>query len=249
MKRTYAFAFNKPSYINFKKARKIPRATKFNSNAKRVASVATVKKLINSSTELKSITAQSAGNSVSTTGTIIDLTSGIAQGYNKSQRVGDKLTVKKIKFSWNAVAAQSGLVAGSDAYDMVRLIIFKWKENNGAINPVVANILDSTATDPTLAPYNFDQRKLYAICYDKCMTLYNSTVFDGTNVSTEHGPGSAMTLNNQALYGRRLHSPNVEFVNNSTDGTGKYYALIISNSQFANHPQLSIVYQIDYTDA
>lgn len=229
-----------------KRSRASPAATGWRSSAAKVATTNAIKRLITNREEVKYFTGNYAA-SATTTGAIVDL-SAIVQGFNKTQRVGDAVRIKSMHFTWSATAQSGGIVSAADEYNNCRMLFFRWKENSGAIAPVVANILDATSGAP-FAMYNFDQRKIYKIVYDRTMTVFNNPVYDGTSVKSFQGNGSVKFSANNNLGLSRIGAPTINFINNSTDGTGKLFALVVGDSSFTPHPTMTLAWTIEYTDA
>lgn len=248
MKRTYTNAFQANSRP-YKRAKVvILKPTRINSPAATVNTAATVKRLLNSREETKVIASYYQDN-VTTSGHIEDLSS-IDQGSHKSERVGDAVRLKKLQFTFQVTSQSGGILGAADEYNNLRCILFRWRPNSGAGAPVAGNILDLVRVpDGIISPYLFDQRKEYSILWDRVLTTFNTPVFDGSDVKSFQGEMSTKMLHNQQLFGQRLGPASINFVNDTNDGTGKLYALFISDSSFTPHPTVSFAYQLHYTDA
>jgi len=187
--------------------------------------------------------------SVSSSGSIVSL-SDVAQGDTYQTRDGDNLRLSKVNFNYKCLASAGGLFASSDDYNTVRVILFRWNVNSGATNPTVAHILTNqgSSTDLTIAPYTLNQDSAFHIVYDKTHLLYNTPVYDGTNLDTKAGPGH-LAIAKKVFYGRKLGAKDIKYVNNTTSGFGKLYMLLVSDSAYLPSPSVNWQVQILFTDS
>lgn len=196
-----------------------------------------VKQLIGRRLERKFIDTVSTLTGVTSTGTLLTMSSP-AQGAGQSQRVGDSITVKSIDLNYSVV--------GYDATNMVRVILFKWKNDDAAYAPSVSSILTAAQLVQDTAPFaqfNWDNMKSgdFRICYDRVHSLsYNNAAAS---------PGSAVQAVRKKIVGKRLHGGLVELTAGTTTGEGVYFLLVISDSAAIGHPKFNYSVRIEYTDA
>jgi len=97
---------------------------------------------------------------------------GVAQGDNFNERVGEQITVKRaeVRFELNQIP--------SIVTSQVRLIMFWDKQCNGvgpttfASTSLAEGLLDNTVITTTiLSPYNVRTKNRYKILYDKCFKV------------------------------------------------------------------------------
>lgn len=214
------------------RGRVLRRGAKLNKRQKRE-----VKSLIGRKLETKYVDALKSSTGIVSTGTIFNLNVP-AQGTGTSGRVGDRIQVKRIDFAYQVI--------GYDTTNQVRVIIFKWQNDNANYAPIVASILDGNYTgtaDVPLAPYNWDNVKAkdFAVCYDRVHSLsFNNTT---------SAPGSQSITVRGRLFGKKLHNKYMSLNNGAVTGDGIYYCLVISDSAIAGHPKFNMISRMQYTDA
>lgn len=187
-----------------------------------------VKKMIKNNEEVKYFRPGIASSSVSNVATISAL-GNIIQGVGDVNRIGSQVTFENIKVKLDAIM--------SDSTNIVRFILFKWKENDTFTTPTAAQILGtgpSGGVDVWSFP-NDETSQSYQILYDK--------VFVGSNGS------SSDTLRQFAQRSIKL-GHKVKFNSDLvTTGTNKLYQLNISDSAAVVHPTLTWFTEIAFTDA
>lgn len=185
-----------------------------------------VKRLVAGTTEVKAVDTW-CNQSPDAAGSVTKINVP-AQGVTVSHRVGDKIHLKKLSFNLNTIVG--------DTTNIVRLIIFRWTQNDAiaANAPGVTDVLQ--AGNPT-AFYNFttSTEAKVRVLYDK--TLYLSSM------------GSMDRPYRGMLYGKRLGKKNIEFNAAILTGTDMIYYLLISDSIAATHPSVIGYFRLEYTDA
>lgn len=158
-------------------------------------------------------------------------------GATANTRVGDKITVKRIEFQYEVI--------GYDGTDVMRVIIFKWNNDDGSYAPTVTGILDSGVvggTNAPIAPYTWDNFKAkdFEILYDQVHSLsWGAPATSGTEVQTHR----------VKLFGRGLgSSADIQLNAGATTGKGKYGVLVISDSAVAGHPKFAWHARLVFTD-
>lgn len=215
--------------------------------AKRVLSPAqarAVARMIDRELETKRISLHSNGT-IAVTGTLT-LISNIAQGVTNITRVGEYVRLKRLLLNWRVNAPSGGLFTAADNYNNVRIVVFRWKLSDAAVSPAIGNILEPTATDPTVALYNFDQAERFQVLYDKRVTVFNTAVYNGSGIDTRPGPDHSK-VNEKPIYVGLNNMP-IEFEGNTATGTGQIYLLMVSDSAFSPHPAVAVEAAIEYID-
>jgi len=137
--------------------------------------------------------------------------STVGVGTAANQRVGDELTIRAIDFRFSAYTQGSS--------EFIRLIIFSWNEDDGAVAPTPGTVLQSTGSNMSLlSPYFADAVQAGRL----------NVVFDKILIASNGGGPSAVT----ERVSRKLTLP-VQFSTGLTTGNGKLYLLVISDSSLA----------------
>lgn len=209
-----------------------------------------VKMLIEGKLEKKNLHNVISNASITSAGNTPIALADPAQGTTDDDRIGDEITVVRLFTQFRILSPSPNIIFSSaDAYNHVRIIIFKWLMDDFASAPVTSDILDNSGTDLTNAYYNTTaQEKKYQICFDKTVRVYNTPVYDGTNVKYFAGIGSSERLRSD-LFGKKLHSPRVHFRKGAITSVGQYYYMAVSDSGFAPHPTVEAEGVVVYTDA
>lgn len=174
---------------------------------------------------------------IQNTGTITALTYP-AQGISQAQRIGDGITIKSLRIRYTVV--------GYDSTNTLRIIVFKWMNDNAVYPPTVAAIVDNgwlVQDTAPLADFNFSglKQRDFKICYNRIHTLpYGNTT---------SGPGNSVHVGYINLYGKKLHNGKLQFTTAAQTGVGIYYMLAISDSGIAGHPKVNYVGRMTYTDS
>lgn len=187
-------------------------------------------------------------NTVSNAGTVVDL-SLIGQGVGSAERTGDKVNLSRVSLIYQVNCSTGGAFASADAYNALRLILFRWKDDSGNYFPTVADILSLPAAhgDLVMAAYFLDQGENFHIVYDKVVTVFNSPVYTGTGVNVEAGANHSWCSGMMEV--SNLGPRVIEFEGAGTTGSGKLFMLAVSDSTFTPHPNLTLTTQLKYTDA
>lgn len=194
-----------------------------------------VKNLIGRNIEKKQGDIVSGLTGVTYSGTVTALAAP-ANGTAFNQRVGDRIHASMIELNYSVV--------GYDSTNLMRIIIFKWNNDDGQYSPISSSILQFISVDyAPLSTYNYDNFKAkdFTICYDKTHAL---SFNDNAAV-----PGSQVITVRTKLFGKRLGNKNINFNTGATTGEGKYYLLAISDSAVAGHPKLNYDIRLTYSDA
>lgn len=158
---------------------------------------------------------------VSTSGFMLDLASGIFQGVDSDERVGDQISLKNL-------VMRSEMIY-QDPTNIIRVIIFKWFEDNV---PIASSILEQTSTlnNRPLAPTVWTKRSQFRVLYDNTFGLSQ----DGQPVIVEK-----IFLKNLG----KLHFD----LSSSSYTKGGIYMYIVSDSQVSG-PTFHLGWSLSYTD-
>lgn len=187
-----------------------------------------VKRMLNAREENKSFVTGSVGASMPLLGAINSLMD-IALGQTDNTRIGNHVHPKTIN-------GKLVFIAG-DATQVMRAIVFKWKENDAFNPPTTAQILSN---GPSGAPdvysfYNRDSPGNYQILKDYFVVGANGT--------------SNSKLVQSREFSIRLSGKTQFWSDVGVAGTNKIYILIMSDSSAVPNPTLSSNFETIYNDA
>lgn len=210
---------------NYKKAYQKKRTAKLTQGMRKAVGKVVNAKL-RKNTELKYFdVATSGATNVDWTGLFHNLCIP-AQGDTDVTRDGDKLNMKKLRL-------RCSIVQG-DSYNNIRIIIFRWKQNNISVTPSASYLISpyqGTAMSP-VAPYNWDTKDNTQILYDRVYTV--DTSYPQRMVK--------INLNLSKL-------PKVAFDSGTTGGNNHLYMFIVSDSSAATHPTYNLLSRVSFTDS
>lgn len=192
--------------------------------------------MLSATLERKAFYSTTGTLSVTTSG-VVGLLSSITQGNTNATRVGDELSSKALNISYSIAVGAPGLVAVADEYNTVRVIIFKWIEDNGLAAPTPAIVLDGSPNTWTLSQYNFDNMHDFKILYDKSHVVYNTPIWNGAAVTWQHGVGAIYatpTPIHIKLSGKILFDADTVY------GKNHVYYLVVSDSAFTPNPTIEL---------
>lgn len=153
---------------------------------------------------------------------------------NNTTRDGNQINVASIYGRYQIV--------GVDAFNYMRVIIFRWKPDT---TPSVSSVLDATAVSNNLAAtalYNVENAGNYVILYDR------THIQDSTNY-----PASKLFTYNLKKKVKKLHNGSKVIYDGTsstaTVGQYKFYAVAVSDSLAISHPYINLYNRVAYTDA
>ncbi len=156
----------------------------------------------------------------------INSLSAIPQGDTQSSR--DGISIKSINLSYRI----NFLRNASDTTQMVRMIIFRGKQEN-TVNPIPFDVLqDTTGTASVQSFKNYDKKFKTKILYDKVFVL------DEGNSSRKYISG-VIRMDGHVNY-------DISDTSGSTVESGGIYILLVGNS--SNAPASLQKYRLTYTD-
>lgn len=182
-----------------------------------------VKRQISKSVENKYITTYVSGTGVINSGNVFPLIT-ISQGLTDQNRIGDRVTMKRLTFRYN--------ISTGDSTNQVRVIIFQYKAVNFlSLTPSV--VLNGSS--PTyLSQYNWDGRSQFAVLYDKTHAV-NTDLPSRTFVGRAKMKWAKRQIMFQA--------------GSSTVAANSLFLLMISDSSATPHPTIDGEFNFFFTDA
>ncbi len=158
---------------------------------------------------------------VPSVGTIIDLTA-TTQGSGDANRQGAAIELSSIVMNYSVVTQNS------DLFSTVRIIVFQWLLDSNLVAPIVSDILQTAGV---LQMHNWSRSRDYRILYDN--TIFQTGLASAPcDAGFQGATGVIIPLN--SIKPTIIYSA-------ATDGTGKVYMLLISDSVVAPFPTWSSV--------
>jgi len=183
-----------------------------------------VKKSMSKSIEVKHLDTEISGN-ITTTPIVQDL-SPVSLGTSEVGRIG--VSIRSV-----AIRANIALYRG-DVTNGIRMVVFKWKDDDAVNPPNLNNVLDTTSlsslTQYWVAPINWTHRKDMQLLYDR---MY---VFDDTHDVVTDSFDIPV-------------SGTCDFNTGVVNGSNHIYMLLLSDSSIATHPFCLISTRYLYKDA
>lgn len=194
---------------------------------------------VNGGAELKFVDFNSSIATAANLATVAQMYT-IAQGTNEGERSGMDITIKRMWFKMRITVPTTTTVANSS--DVVRIIIWKDKQTNGAL-PSGTDVLLTTGTAGLNHHYNKDQDHRNVILWDQTFVLNSGA---GGGSTTTYSP-----INKFVEFNRQMNVP-IKYNNSVTTGA---IASIESNNIYLSHVSLNAVATIEldlrtfYTDS
>lgn len=184
-----------------------------------------VKKQISKDIETKYFDIQRPSDDIDYSGRIDRLT-GVSQGTTDSTRIGDKLTMRSLRISYEATVA--------DSTNMVRFIIVQWFPNSTLLAPTSSYVLSTigSALAPQ-SPYIHDYKNQFNVLYDKVHIL-----------STDY-PRIVRKFWLKMKWAKKV----INFSAGTSEGSNHLYMIRISDSSAVTHPTSNILTRLNYDDA
>lgn len=193
---------------------------------KRPSVVSTVKKevakVMDKKVEKKYFDVNNAGGVTNVTA--INKLSGVPQGQNDSQRIGDKLSLRNLQYRLE--------MACGDAYNRIRITILRWNRDDNT-DVVTAGRVYQNLGLSLHSPFNFDSLRKgdFTILYDK---VHNLVLNQDTTIKN--------------LVKTIKVKSGINFNAGGTTGEGHLYTLLTSDSGAVTHPSINEYSRITYTD-
>ena len=154
---------------------------------------------------------------------IIQSLCDVPQGDLDTNRNGDQLEIVRYTAKINIVNSST------DTFNTMRCVLFRWNQDDTTA-PVASDVLQATVG--VFSNYNRDnlRAKKFTILDD----WFECTSLNGEFAKTH-------------TYDRQFNSK-VKFQSSTTNGTGKLYYCIVSDSSANPHPFVSFIFRTWYTD-
>lgn len=202
------------------------RRKQWNTKDKKIIAAAASKslKMIQKRTETKYHDATDQSHSVSTAGSVINLSDVPASNPSTdTSRDGDQITIMSCQVKLTS--------SNDDSFNYIRVIIFQWNELKAL--PAASDILPYWNTRRgILSPYRHDTKPLYRILCDKIVA---------TDSDDPSGYFNVMLTRNMRRQ-VQFNKPGATAFNNGL------YMLMISDSDGLTHPQVDYVSRVRFKD-
>lgn len=186
-----------------------------------------VKKALHTLVETKYFDTTSTGTSIDYSGTLVNLTL-IPQGSTDVTRVADKATLRAVRLNF--------AFGVGDAFNEFRIIIFQWYPNTTLLSPIVADILAYTGSNLACqSPYVHDYQNQHAVLLDRRFQLVNGT--------------EAAVMVRKYKLPMKYCRKTINFTAGTTGGSNHLYALFISDSAAATHPNVQYITRVYFDDS
>lgn len=163
---------------------------------------------------------------VSYSGSVIALTN-VPQGTTNITRIGNEVTPRKLKIRLTASCA--------DAYNVVRVLVFRWNQRFSIDPPDPADILELVAsTNAVNSALTHDERSAFKILYDRTVVMVLSTSNNTAQIEIDL---------------KLKQKPISYFGTSSSDQLNGYYIMWISDSSAVTHPGMNYYSRFEYTDS
>jgi hypothetical protein len=193
-----------------------------------------VRSLLSRAQEHKFFDSKEYAQSATTTPTQLAI-SAVPQGDTDSTRDGDQINLKSLWVKFETYLQGAG--GTNDFTDQIRLMIYRYHPMSSGSVPVPATVLQdlSVAQSATMTPTTWDNRKDFTVVLDKTFNL------------SGNGPSD---LGYTAKFVWKEPGIPAHFSAGSTTlQTNGLFALIMSDSLVATHPQFNLYTRVEYTDS
>lgn len=166
---------------------------------------------------------------ISNSGTIYDL-SDMPQGTTDISRVGDRVHVTSLSLRLNVILA--------DTTNLVRVLVFQWRQNSVSISPAFNKLLYSKdgASYDYKGFYRHDSLGVNFIpLYDRVLNLTNS--------------GANQQINLVKRINLRFANRKISYDAGAVEGSNKFYLALVSDSGVVSHPAVTYEAYLSYTDS
>lgn len=242
MKRTHATAFGmdvdatgpvnlaRTQVLRRKSSKRMSRGKPGLSRGLTMVQKRQVQGIIDAQTEVKYFGTATLGQTATVTSQVFDL-SAVPQGDTDTTRDGDRIHIKKMHVR--------GQVLIADATQLFRVIFFQWFP---LTTPVGGDILlnGPTGAIDVYSHYNHDSRQQFAILRDDFYSMLGNAAAATNPYTTASQQVFSFTL--------KPREKNLQFAAGGTTGTNHIWYLIISDSNLAAHPTITMGTKLMFTD-
>jgi hypothetical protein len=201
---------------------------------RRLATIGQVRSMLRVAQEFKFFDAKEYAQSATTTPTQLAI-SAVPQGSTDSTRDGDQINLQSLWIKFECYLQGTG--GTNDFTDQIRLMVYRYHPMSTGAAPVPATVLQdlSVAQSATMTPTTWDNRKDFTVLIDETFNL------------SGNGPsdiGRVFKLNWKTP-GIPAHFS----AGSTTLQTNGLFAMIMSDSLVATHPQFNFYSRLVYSDA
>jgi hypothetical protein len=217
-----------------KASRRSRKVSGSNFKANRPVTLGQVRQLLAVAQEFKFFDAKEYAQSATTTPTQLAI-SAVPQGSTDSTRDGDQINLQSLWIKFETYLQGTG--GTNDFTDQVRLMIYRYHPMSTGAAPVPATVLQdlSVAQSATMTPNSWDNRKDYTVLLDETFNL------------SGNGPSD---IGFSRVFKWKTPGIPAHFSAGSTTlQTNGLFALIMSDSLVATHPQFNFYSRLVYSDA
>lgn len=180
--------------------------------------------------------------SITTAGTVINLTASMTQGANwKNNYIGREVQPVGLDLRFNLVGALSNAFIGSDLNNITKVLLFQWMDD--AV-PTTATLLESGATAAgPVSPILFSNYNNIEVLYEETFPTFIQAYDPANNYGSSNGYTRRIYIK-----GKKMRT--IEY-NNSNGGTakGQLYLLVISDSALAPSPTFDAYTRLTFLDS
>lgn len=236
--------------IGMRRAVKAKTFTRRKKVTSRVATVATVRKMIRANIEKKYWPLNIGSLQVTSAGEVASLTN-VPIGDDDSSRVGDQLQIRSIELKWRIRWTNNpDPNVFQPRVKTIRVILFQWKPKDA---PIVSDIIQAVVGLGTGAVWNHDRRDLYRILYDKVLKVSapsTPATIGTTPVDFGTGQGVFETNWERAMITSGFFDRKIQFASSlDTNGSNRIWLLrIADNTTAANSALLDQITKFNYSD-
>jgi len=156
----------------------------------------------------------------------------VPQGVAQGDRIGDVIYVTRMEGTLQVTTANA------DLFNLLRSILFVWKQNTSAAVPGANSIVESISGFGPISPLNFEGQQYYHVLRDKIINLSGSAASPANN--------SNRVIHWKIKFPGSGHR--IQFNEGVTTGTGHLYWLNYSDSALAPFPNYSFTNRIHYNE-
>jgi hypothetical protein len=161
--------------------------------------------------------------------------SAVPQGDTDSTRDGDQINLQSLWLKFNCYLQGTG--GTNDFTDIVRLVVYRYHPMSSGTVPVPATVLQdlSVAQSAVMTPFTWDNRKDYTVLLDHTFDL------------SGNGPSQVTKL-----FHVKWKTPGLPAhfsAGSTTLQTNGLFAMVMSDSLVATHPQWNFYSRVVYSDA
>lgn len=204
--------------------------------------VSKISKMLKQNVEKKSYTHAQSWTDVDVNGFEFQCFDGISQGSADTQRVGNKITAKSLRISYQCKIGNASLTP-NDGYNQMRVLLVSYTTDDPTTPAPIDEILQNhdlvNPENIMVSPYKLDSVYKYTVLYDKVHNLYWGNASGYTGGGAERIARGLISLN---LKDKLI---TVDGGNNNLE---KAQLIFVSDSGASTHPQMCFSSRLRYID-